>query len=120
MIDLDPLIAAVERLICDIGQMADSANTDAADQSLDGKAAPERLDKMARAISAQLKAMADIQTHNERAAQTDEDKKYLRYEDLPPPSPADRARFTQRFIDLVGQIETSKPCADDSEDDPSE
>ncbi|GEM_PF-6724419 len=29
---------------------------------------------------------------------------YTRYEDLPPPSPEDRARFKQRLIDQVNQL----------------
>ncbi len=90
------------------------ANLDRADTALQDKLnhlsggskdiddAPE---KWARAISTLMKAMDDIAARREKinakiAAQT-----HTRYEDMPPPTPEDEARFNDRFRKLIRSLE---------------
>lgn len=95
-IDLSPLIFAVENMIEQIG--------DAAMCKGEERPTPDRLEKMAKSVTAQLKAIADIEQHNLRARQFGLDKEYTRYEDLPPPSPEERSRIAARFKEVVGQL----------------
>jgi len=99
----DPLSRAIERLVSEIGIFAD-------DEEADIK--PEQLERFARAISVQLKALHDIEDNNLQAAKHDEDKKYLSYEDLPPPNPEERARFRLRLDSLIRQIEAGDEIPD--------
>lgn len=84
----DPVSRAIERLISEIGIFADDR---------EAEIKPDQLERLARAISVHLKAVQDIDAHNLREAQQDEDKKYTRYEDLPPPNPAERERLISRI-----------------------
>ncbi len=95
-IDLRPVVFAVENMIEQIGAAAMNEG--------DERPTPERLEKMAKSVSAQLKAIADIEQHNLRLRQSSQDKEYTRYEDLPPPSPQERARIKARFKDVVNQL----------------
>ncbi|WP_017930140.1 hypothetical protein [Robiginitomaculum antarcticum] len=101
--DTTAINRAIARLTDTLGQMADDLETEPQ---------PERMDKLARAISAQLKAHADLTVHNDRAAKACEQQKYTAYEDLPPPSPEDRKRFIERLLIIVDKIEAGQPVPD--------
>lgn len=72
----------------------------------------DQLEKTARAISVQLKALHEIEQHNQHLAQQADNKKYLSYEDLPPPTPEERARFRDRLERLIAKIEIKEPMPD--------
>lgn len=95
----DTLIAAANRIITEIGEYVE--NTDALDL--------QRLELCARGLCLQLKAIHDLDTHNQRMAAIDIGQTYTRYEDLPPPSPAEQDRFYARLESSVTQIETGEP-----------
>ena len=65
----------------------------------------ETLDKIARSMSSTLKCLSDLQAQNDRIRNADAEKKFTRYEDLPPPDPEDRRRFLERLDHLVAEIE---------------
>ena len=69
-------------------------------------------EKLARAISVQFKALHDIEAHNQKIAQKGGNEKYLSYEDLPPPTPEERARFRDRLEHLIAKIEVERPISD--------
>ena len=69
-------------------------------------------DKWARSISGLMKALDDTATQRAAietkiAAQT-----YTRYEDMPPPTPEDEARFHARFTQLIGEIIDARGSGD--------
>jgi len=99
----DNLIAAANRLITEIGAEADNTET----------LELQRLELCARGLCAQLKAIHELQTHNQRMAAIDTGQTYTRYEDLPPLNLEDRARLKQEFIDLLSPRGT-----EDTEDEP--
>jgi len=96
LIPPEPLKQAIARLMDDINLMTDK---DAIDIQ------PKRLDDFARSISTHLKALQDLEKYNAAAAKADDDKKYSTYENIPPPSPAERKRFYIRVQSLIGEIE---------------
>lgn len=65
---------------------------------------PDKYEKLAKAISVQMKAVQDIYAYNQRASEHTEQTKYLNYDNLPPPSPEDRARFIKRLTRLYNRI----------------
>lgn len=101
---------AVWRLLEDMNRMAETEReeTDTPDAA---RKTAETLDKIARSMSSTLKCLSDLQEQNARLRAADNDKKYTRYEDLPPPSPEDRRRFLERLDHLVSQIE---PLSDEA------
>lgn len=101
-INPDPINMAVARLLEDIEILSASAEG----------YAPEKMERMARALSAQLKAIAEIETHNRRIVQQDEEKNYLAYEDLPPPSPEDRDRILARVRLLYDRVTAGDDVSD--------
>jgi len=80
---------------------------------LDGDDPPEKFEKLARAVSAQLKALRDIEARNADLQESADATRYTRYEDMPPPSPEDRARFIRRFERLYGQVTGPGETAED-------
>ena len=90
-----PLTQSIERLLCDSNLLTDA---DALEIY------PQKLDALARSISTHLKALSDLDAYNRKAAQDADNQKYTSYEDLPPPSPADRKRFYIRLQSLVNEI----------------
>ena len=91
----ETLIAAAECLIVEIGTHAD--NQDPLEL--------QRLEQCARALCGQLKAIQELDAHNLRQAQAETGQKYTRYEDLPPPSPAEQDRFYERLKSAIRRIE---------------
>jgi len=91
-----PLNQAIGRLMEDINTLTVESHADIQPQKLDG---------FARSISTHIKALEDIEKYNAAAAKVDNEKKYTAYEDLPPPSPADRERFYIRLESLIREIE---------------
>ncbi|WP_026941690.1 VOC family protein [Hellea balneolensis] len=79
----DTLIEAVNRLMADIGIHAQNKE----------EAAVQRLDHCAKALCTQLKAIQELEAHNLRCHSAETDKKFTRYEDLPPLPVEDRERF---------------------------
>lgn len=57
----------------------------------------EPLDKCPRAFSATLKALNEVVTQREAIEAKAKAEKYTRWEDLPPPSPEDEARYYEDF-----------------------
>lgn len=97
MIPLSPdkLLLAADRLIAELEQLANQ----------DDELSPQRLEQCARALCTQLKAIQDLEAHNLRQVQTETGQKYTRYEDLPPPSPAEQDRFYDRLKSAIHRIE---------------
>lgn len=93
---IDP--APLERTITSLLEQLEAIPTDV-DQS-----APEKYEKLAKAISVQMKAVQDIYAYNQRASEQTEHMKYLNYDNLPPPSPEERARFIKRLTRLYNRI----------------
>ena len=91
----ETLITAAERLIAEIG-------THAGNQEL---LELQKLEHCARALTAQLKAIQDLEAHNKRQTQHKTGQTYTRYEDLPPPSPAEQDRFYARLKSAIHRIE---------------
>lgn len=98
MTELSPeqLIFAVRRLLAQIGKL--SAEED--------DVSPQKLEQSARALCSQLKAIQELEAHNLRQVQSQTDEKYTRYEDLPPPSPAEQDRFYARLKSAIHRLET--------------
>jgi hypothetical protein len=69
---------------------------------------PDQLERLARAISTHLKALQSLDDYNLKISQKDEDEKYTRYEDLPPPSPEDQDRFYARLESVIGKIKSGE------------
>ncbi len=61
-------------------------------------------DKWARAISTLLKTLDDMTARRTAIEARIAAKTHTRYEDMPPPTPEDEARFYERFRKLVGSI----------------
>lgn len=91
----DSIDRGIVRLIDTLGQMVDD---------IDADLAPERMDKLARAITAQLKARTEVIESNAKAARSAQQENYTAYEDIPPPSPADRERLRERLRHLIDKI----------------
>jgi len=101
---------AVWRLLEDMTLVAEKTREEGDDPGAARKTA-ETLDKIARSMSSTLKCLSDLQEQNARIRTADTDKKYTRYEDLPPPNPEERRRFLERLDHLVSQIE---PLSDEA------
>ena len=61
-------------------------------------------DKFAKDLSALLKAQAETQAQYEAFRAKTEAKKYTRYEDMPPPTPEDEARFDAEFQQILADL----------------
>lgn len=61
-------------------------------------------EKLSKAISSHLKALADIRQHNLEILELAQQDRHTAYEDYPPPSPEDRARFMARIQKLYAEI----------------
>lgn len=61
-------------------------------------------DKWARAVSALTKARDENEARRARLESKIAAKTHTRYEDMPPPTPEDEARFHARFEKLIGEI----------------
>jgi len=108
LIPSGPLKQAIIRLMDEINLMTDK-------DAIDIK--PQKLDGFARTISTHLKALSDLDAYNHKTAQDAENQKYTSYEDLPPPSPADRKRFYKRLKSLIRDVEDGsiqEPYIDDA------
>ncbi|WP_415811480.1 hypothetical protein [Litorimonas haliclonae] len=101
---------AILRLLDEMNVVAEMAHEEVGDPS-SARQTAETLDKIARSMSSTLKCLSDLQAQNERIRKADEEKKFTRYEDLPPPSPEDRRRFLERLDHLVAEIE---PLSDEA------
>ena len=74
------------------------------------KSEREPPDKWAKTFSALVKAEADAQARLSDREAEEAAKHHTRYEDMPPPTPEDEARFYARFRKLVGLV--NDPDAD--------
>ena len=61
-------------------------------------------DKWAKSFSALMKAEADAKARLENHRAKTFAKQHTRYEDMPPPTPEDEARFHERFEKLLAEI----------------
>ena len=61
-------------------------------------------DKWAKSFSALMKAEADAKARLEDHRAKTFAKQHTRYEDMPPPTPEDEARFHARFEKLLAEI----------------
>ena len=61
-------------------------------------------DKWAKSFSALIKAEADAKARLDDHCAKALAKKYTRYEDMPPPTPEDEARFHDRFQTIMRDI----------------
>ncbi len=71
-----------------------------------------RLDQLARTFSVYLKAAHDFDAHSRLVAEATTQQKYTRYEDLPPPSAADRARLIARLRALYDKVNAGEEIPD--------
>lgn len=94
----ETLIAAAERLIEEIGVQATEKDT----------LQLQRLEQCARALNAQLKAIQELEAHNQRQSQYETGQTYTRYEDLPPLMPEDRERLKEELINKLSPRGTGK------------
>ena len=96
MIIIDP--APLERTIASLLLRLDALIRDVE------AATPDVHEKLAKAISVQMKAVQDIYAHNQRVKVKEEQTKYLSYDELPPPNPEERAQFIKRLTRLYNRI----------------
>ena len=66
-------------------------------------------EKWAKSISTLLKALDDAAQRRAAAEAEIAAKTYTRYEDMPPPTPEDEARFYDEFRKLVGEVTHASP-----------
>jgi hypothetical protein len=95
---------AIWRLLEEMTLAAEQTREEGGDPAAARQTA-ETLDKIARSMSSTLKCLSDLQAQNDRIRNADAEKKFTRYEDLPPPDPEDRRRFLERLDHLVAEIE---------------
>lgn len=72
------------------------------------KSEREPPDKFAKNLSALMKAQAETEAQYDAFRAKTFAKQYTRYEDMPPPTPEDEARFHARFAELVDRIAMSE------------
>lgn len=108
--DEDAPQSAILRLLEEMNVAAEKTREDDEDPG-GARRTAETLDKIARSMSSTLKCLSDLQEQNARIRKADSEKKYTRYEDLPPPNPEDRRRFLERLDHLVAEIE---PLSDEA------
>lgn len=94
-IDPEPLDMACARLLEEIARLSSPESE---------TFAPDRMERLAKSLTHQLKAMADIDMHNKHVRAQQATENYLHYEDLPPPPPEDRERLIQRLEILYNRI----------------
>ena len=81
----------------------------------EGEVEPILYEKIARAISVQLKAVQDIDVFNQRRNENESLTKNLNYENLPAPRDDERERFIERLTHLYNRINgTAEICSSDS------
>lgn len=116
-IDPDPLDRAIEAMIDAIGRLAQPRiEQGAAEQPQDPPDIPvEKMERYARAISLQVKAIGDIEKHNQQVAAQTQSETYTSYDDLPPPNPEERARVIARVLALAADIDARAEIATDHE-----
>ncbi len=68
------------------------------------KSEREPPDKFAKSISALMKAKADVVAQQEKEQAKSFAKQHTRYEDMPPPTPEDEARFDAEFQKILSEI----------------
>ena len=95
---------AILRLLDEMNQVAEKTR-EAGEDPAAARMTAETLDKIARSMSSTLKCLSDLQAQNDRIRQADAEKKFTRYEDLPPPDPEERRRFLERLDHLVAEVE---------------
>ncbi len=91
----DSMTDAVHSLMLGMGELA---------KEVSGIVDPLPFERSARAISACLKALHDVEEHNRQAAKHLNDIKYTRYEDLPPLSPEDQTRLKGELFELFNKV----------------
>ena len=64
----------------------------------------DALDRSPRNISATLKAIDDVQSQIDKAEEKLTKQTYSRWEDLPPPSPEDEARYYEDFKRIFRRV----------------
>ncbi len=62
-------------------------------------------ERLAKAISTYVKTVDDVKIHQDRILTQKRLQNYTAYEDLPPPSPEERARFIKRLQKLYASID---------------
>lgn len=92
------LQAGLETLLAEMGRL-----TQEAEMGSDVK--PAEFERLAKAISSHLKAVDDIHAHRTRIETQDKLRNFTAYEDLPPPSPEERARIIKRLQKLYASID---------------
>ena len=65
-------------------------------------------DKWAKSFSALMKAEADAKARLEEHRAKAFAKQHTRYEDMPPPTPEDEARFHARFKKIMRDIQSAR------------
>lgn len=66
---------------------------------------PAELERIAKAISSHLKAVDDLSAHHAKKAQVMASHRHTAYEDFPPPTSAERARFIKKLEKLYAAID---------------
>ena len=109
---IDP--APLERTIAHLLAQLDAVS------SGEDEPAPDRYEKLARAISVQMKALQDLYAHNQRCAAQEERSEYLDYDDLPPPNPEQRTQFIERLMLLYDRFNGPSGISQTHGDDAAE
>ena len=65
-------------------------------------------DKWSKSVSALMKTKADLMAQQELEQAKQFAKQHTRYEDMPPPTPEDEARFHDRLRSLIHRIAKSE------------
>jgi|GEM_PF-4207561 len=108
----EPIYCAVERLLDEI-ECQTIARDDASDAF---EFSPDKLDRLAKTLTVQLKALSDLQAYNRKVEDENKSQKYLDYEDLPPPSPEDRDRLIARIRLLYNRVNAEEEISEIDED----
>ena len=109
-IDPAPLQRTIAHLLAQLDAISSSG----------GEPAPEKHEKLARAINVQMKALQEINAHNQRCAAQEDQSEYLDYDELPPPNPEQRTQFIERLMRLYHRLNESGEISQADGDNVSE
>ena len=87
------------------------------DARLGGSDAPgvDTVEKTAKAISALVKALKDVEAFNQAERDKDESMRYISYEDYPPLRPADRAQIIGKLEALFTRLTADEGAGESAE-----
>ena len=107
LIEIAPLERSIMRLIAQIDEMVVSSES----------VAPEKIEKLAKSICSQIKALHEIRAYNQDHSEStsfgpQSQKDFTPYEQLPPPTPEEQKEFIERLLLLYNRINEPGPVSE--------